>query len=134
MGYDLYITRKEDWSDTDGPWITMNDWTEYLFIDKSLEIDRARAEAVDPRVASRAKEPTHTRWLDWPDREPGVKEAWMWLEQGNIVAPDLDISFRRKLFLIADSLDARLMNEDGVTYDSSGNRATSLKRAWWKLW
>ncbi|MBT8415866.1 MAG: hypothetical protein KJO42_00340 [Silicimonas sp.] len=142
MGYDLYITRKDDWSDTSGPDISMDDWTEYLFIDKSLEIDARRAAEIDPRVASHAKEPTHTRWLDWPARVPDENEAWMWIEQGNIVATDPDIDFRRKLFLIADGLEARLMGTDGEVYDSIGepesgrSRLTEkgAKRAWWKFW
>lgn len=142
MGYDLYITRKDDWSDSEGPDITMDDWTEYLFIDASLEIDQKRAEAVDPRVASHSKEATHTRWLEWPGRIPDEDEAWMWLEQGNIVASDPDADFRRKLFLIADGLGARLMGTDGETYNSVGEpesgrarlRDDGVKRPWWRFW
>lgn len=138
MGYDFYITRKEDWSDSDGPQITLTDWTEYLFIENSLEIDRDHAAEVDPRVASGAKEATHARWLDWPGREPGVREAWVWLEAGNLIATDADTDFRRKLFLIADGLGARLMGENGEFYNSIGEVETGDvsegKRPWWKFW
>lgn len=142
MGYDLYITRREDWSDTEGPDIALDEWATYVLADKDLETDRERAIAADPRVASGAKEPTHVRWLIWPGREPDVSEAWIWLEHGNLVASDPDAAFRRKLFLIADGLNARLTGQDGEVYNSNGDpergrsRLTpdGRKRPWWKFW
>lgn len=142
MGYDLYITRKEDWSDVDGQDITFDDWIAYVTSDKSLRIDAARAAAADPRVASGAKEPSHVAWVDWPDREAGQREAWIWLERGNLVAADADLPFRQKLFLIAVAMNARLMGEDGEVYNSIGEpegksslfASLGRKRRWWKFW
>lgn len=142
MGYDLYITRNEDWSDTDGQDITLDDWTGYLAVDQTLVLDPDHAARADPRVASGAKEPSHVRWIEWPDREPGIREAWVWLERGNLVATDADIRFRQKLFLIADALDARLMGENGDVYNSSGEAESKItgligfgrKKSWWKFW
>lgn len=142
MSYNVHVTRKEDWSDADGPEITRDEWVTYLTIDKTLELDRERAQEVDSRVASGAKEPTHVRWKEWPNREKGVREAWMWLENGNIVASDADSSFRIKMFLVADSLNARLMGDGGEVYNSIGEpekgrqrlTAEGRKRAWWKFW
>lgn len=142
MGYDLYVTRKEDWSDAEGQDITLDDWTGYLALDQSLQIDPVRSAEVDPRVASGAKEASHACWTEWPDREPGLREAWIWLERGNLVSTDADIRFRQKLFLIADGLGARLMGEGGEVYNSSGEAEGKLsllgglgrKKAWWKFW
>lgn len=142
MGYDLFITRKEDWSDTEGQDITLDDWLEYVAMDPSLQIDADHAASADPRVASGAKEASHVRWLDWPDREVGVREAWIWLERGNLTSADPDLRVRQKLFLIADGLEARLMGENGEIYNSSGepegrlSRLGSLgpKKRWWKFW
>lgn len=142
MSYEVHITRKEDWSDQEGPVITRDDWVSYIAIDKSLELDGDRAAKVDPRVASGAKDPTHTRWKDWPGRADGEREAWMWLENGNVVVSDADAAFRRKLFLIADSLGARLVGDDGETYNSVGEpekgrqrlAADGRRRPWWKFW
>lgn len=142
MAYDMHITRKTDWADQDGPEIEREEWMAYVLIDKSLQLDRDRAEAVDPRVASRTKEPTHVRWTGWEGRMEGVREAWMWLENGNVMASDADAAFRRKLFLVADSLNARLMGDDGEIYNSNGEPESGRakltedgrKRAWWKFW
>lgn len=137
MGYGVYITRKNDWADEGEPEITREEWVRYIAVDKSLELDRDHAAAVDPRVASGTKEATHARWKDWSQREPGAREAWMWLERGNIVASDADAQFRRKLFLIADSLNARLMGDDGEVYNSIGEpdrTSGGKRRPWWKFW
>lgn len=142
MGYDLYITRKQDWSDTDGHDITLDDWMGVIAVDRSLQVDPQRAAAVDPRVASGAKEPSHAVWLDWPERRAGTDEAWIWLERGNLVATDPDQRVRQKMFLIAVQLDARLMGEDGEVYDSIGEPESrlsalgvlGLKKRWWKFW
>ena len=142
MSYDVHITRKEDWSDTEGPNITRNEWVKYLAIDKSMQLDGDHSAEVDTKVASGAKEPTHARWNDWPDRVPGEREAWMWLEHGNIMATNADAAFRQKLFLVADSLSARLMGDDGEVYNSIGEpekgraklTGDGRKRSWWKFW
>ena len=142
MSYDIHITRKEDWSDSEGPEITRNEWISYMNIDKSIVLDQDRSAEVDPRVASGAKDPTHARWVEWPGRDAGAKEAWMWLENGNVMASDADAAFRQKLFLIADSLGAKLMGDKGEIYNSIGEpekgrsrlRPDGRKRAWWKFW
>ena len=142
MRHDVYITRKEDWSDIDGPEITLDEWVAFVFADNSLEIDPHKAAAEDPRVASGAKEATHAIWTNWPARQAGIDEAWVWLERGNLVATGADTTFRRKLFLIADGLDACLMGENGEFFNSSGDpgasrpraRPAGKKRRWWKLW
>ena len=39
MGYDLHITRKEDWSDEDGPVITEAEWRRVIHEDPELQLD-----------------------------------------------------------------------------------------------
>lgn len=142
MGYDLHITRMEDWSDADGPEITLEDWILYVSRDKSLKIDHEKSAASDPSVASGAKEPGHAFWADWPGRAAGEREAWVWHARGNLTAADPDAAFRRKLFLIADSLGAKLQGDGGEIYNSNGDpekgriklSADGRKRAWWKFW
>ena len=128
--------------DTEGQDVTQEDWIAYVALDQSLQIDPDRSAAADPRVASGAKEPSHAFWIDWPDREAGVREAWTWLERGNLVATDADVRFRQKLFLIADGLGACLMGENGEVYNSGGEPEGRLSRSglvgakkpWWKFW
>ena len=141
MAYDLHITRRNDWADTDGDEITREEWVSYLAIDKTLELDRDMAAARDPAVASGAKEPDLAVWLDWPGRVPGETEAVIQLLRGNLTSSDPDQAMRRKLFLVADALNARLQGDKGEIYNSIGEpegrarlTADGRRKRWWKFW
>lgn len=140
MGYDLHITRRQDWADPDGPEITLEDWLEYLTIDPSLEKDIEFESQVDPAVATGAKEPTMVLWNEWPSRGDG-NEARLWLSHGNVMATDADVDLRRKMFVMADVLNARLQGDNGEIYNSIGEpegrksrRSSGGKRPWWRFW
>ncbi len=47
MGYEVHITRKEHWSDEDGPELTLDEWESTVQSDPELEL-REAAEAVTP--------------------------------------------------------------------------------------
>ncbi len=38
MGYDLHITRKDDWANPEGPFITPDEWLALIASDSELEI------------------------------------------------------------------------------------------------
>ena len=40
MGYDVHITRKEEWSGDDGPDISREEWLGYVETDNSMRLDR----------------------------------------------------------------------------------------------
>ncbi len=136
MGYELHITRREHWADADGPEIAYFDWLDYLNIDRSLQED-----AVFQKEGSEAQERTCVIWTDWSGRKGG-KEARLWLRDGNIVTSDADAEFRRKMFVMADVLGAKLQGAKGEIYNSVGEPdsrgrikpSRSGKRPWWKFW
>lgn len=141
MGYDLHITRKDDWSDTKGPDITLGEWLDHIAIDKSLLLDPSFEGDRDPGVATGAKDASLAVWTGWPSREEGKREAWLWLSHGNLMATDPDLAMRQKMFLIADGLDAKLQGDDGEYYNSLGGaegraRLTEdgRRKRWWKFW
>ena len=138
MGYYYYVKRQGHEASGSSHVITQNDWLEYLSIDPSLELDRARSEALDSEVASGNKEPTHARWVQWSSRIPDQQEAWIWLENGRLVAEDADESFRSKLFLVADAMNAIFVGQKGETFDSNGHKVRAAQRRsarpWWKFW
>ena len=125
MGYEIFITRRENWSDEGGPEITFTEWLSYLSIDPSLERD---APFDSSRSMRTHQESTHVIWTDWPNKSDG-HEARFWLENGNIVASDTDEEIRRKLFVIAHVLEGKVQGTDGETYDSIGKPETRIKRS-----
>ena len=140
MGYDLHITRRQDWADPDGPEITLEEWLDYLTIDPSLERDIEFESSLDPAVATGAKESTMVLWNEWPSRGSG-EEVRLWLSHGNVMATDADVDLRRKMFVMADVLGARLQGDNGEIYNSIGEpegrrarRSSGGKRPWWRFW
>ncbi len=141
MGYNLHITRREVWSDPFGPEITLQDWLDYLNIDRSLQKDVRFESSRDTGVSTGSDEPTAVFWTEWPSRVDG-DEARLSLSNGNISATDADADLRRKMFVMAHVLGAKLQGENGETYNSIGEPETPSKRSkatkgakrpWWRF-
>jgi len=136
MGYDVHITRKNDWSDTEGPVITRDEWFEYVGGDASMRLEREAIVSNESGEAFSVQDETLSVWKDWSARVEGKNEAWMWHSAGNVMAKNPDSEMLRKMFLIADALGAKLQGDDGEIYNSIGMVAPQdrVKKPWWKFW
>jgi hypothetical protein len=103
MGYSLYITRREDWSDPEGPAIALSDWISLVESDPELrwEPDLGQHFAV------------------W-GKSSGSDPPWLAWENGNLESKHPEKAMIRKMHEIAGALSARLMGEEGEGYDSNG--------------
>ena len=140
VGYDLHITRKTDWFEEDGPEITASDWLTYVATDKSIKLDHRAEQARDSGREVEGIEETKAIWIGWEKHEAGVSEMPIWHSAGNIVCKNPSPEMVRKMFLIADALDAKLQGEEGEEYDSTGEVVGGKpggglgKKKWWKFW
>ena len=136
MGYDVHITRKEDWSDEQGPSISREEWLGYVETDKSMRLDREAVVENAQGEAFSVQDETLAVWTEWTGREEGKNEAWMWLGHGNVMAKNPDEAMLRKMFLIADAMAGKLQGDDGEVYNSIGeiDREDRGNKAWWKFW
>lgn len=136
MGYDVHITRKDDWSDADGPAITRAEWFHTVARDPSLQLVRDVIVENGQGEQISLHEDTLTVWRDWPGRAEGRAEALFWHSGGNVFAKNPDRATRAKMHAIAGTLKAKVQGDDGETYDAEGQvkLTRSEGRAWWKLW
>ena len=136
MGYDVHITRKDDWSDTDGTPISREDWLDYVGGDKSLGLKREAVVSNENGEEFTVQDETLTVWKDWPKRVDGKSEALMWHSAGNVMTTNPDDAMLQKMFLIADALDGKLQGADGEIYNSIGQveRQDRSTKPWWKFW
>lgn len=134
MGYDVHITRRENWFDFSGPAISRSEWFHLVSRDPSLTL--AREVIVENKDGEKIslQEPTLTLWREWSVRKEGQTEALLWLSDGNIWAKDPDQEFRRKMFLIAGVLQAQVQGRDGEYYTASGAVVASRTKRWWTFW
>ena len=136
MGYDVHITRKDDWSDEDGPAISREEWLHYVNADKTMKLEREAVVENAKGEAFSVQDETLAIWTAWPARQPGKNEAWMWHSQGNVMAKNPDAAMLQKMFLIADGLGGKLQGDDGEVYNSLGevDKQDRPGKPWWKIW
>ena len=100
-GYDLHITRKVHWADSNGPAISLAEWQEYAKHDRQVARDPANSEF--DFVVSLSGE-SFPIWLD-----PKL---------GELVTKDPSQRAVVKLIDIARALRARVQGDDGELYPS----------------
>ncbi len=100
-GYDLHITRKVHWADSNGPTISQAEWREYVKHDGQVARDPANSEF--DFVVSLTGE-SFPIWLD-----PKL---------GELVTKDPSQRAVAKLIDIARTLRARVQGDDGELYPS----------------
>lgn len=141
MGYELHITRKNDWSDEDGPDISFDEWAAFVASDPELRLD-GFAEATTPAgEVLRMTSPGITAWVSSPGAEP---LGWFQWFNGEVSAKVRDSAQLRKMHQIAAVLGARVQGDEGELYEpggpdpfGDGEAKQAGKRAakpWWRIW
>lgn len=98
MGYDIYVTRRKQWSDTFGDEIGPEEWMALVDDDPDLE----PASDAGPWVA-RSRSGTLIEWAD-----------------GSVAARDPEDEEVDLLLELAERLGARVQGEDGEVYLGGG--------------
>ncbi len=107
MGYDLHITRREDWSD-EGFDITAEEWVQYVHKDPELKIKGVNG----PCYAVWSGQSEHSEpWLDWAN--------------GQIYAKNPDSPLIDKMIAIAKQLGATVQGDDGEIYDEKSSESSA---------
>jgi hypothetical protein len=148
MGYDLHITRKANWFDA-SPSIALDEWLEYVASDPEIQHDGfAETPAADGDVL-RVEQAGICVWKGYSRGENRENAAWFWWSGGNIVVKNPDQEIRGKMWLIAQSLEAKVQGEEGEYYNHDGEMIVTPtdvvlaserpvspdpKRPWWKFW
>ncbi len=98
MGYDLHITRKEFWSDEEGPSISFEEWISYAASDKDIENDAINGKH-------------DFLYVNHP-----IEPIPLWWNEGEVYTKNPDKDTVKKLIEIAKSLSARVVGDDGESY------------------
>lgn len=105
MGYDVHITRAEDWSDSQDHPISAEEWDAYAASDPTLRRDGAY-HADSPH------------FFDW---RVGGTETWLDWFEGAVYTKNPPQDVRAAMFVVATSLDARVQGDEGEWYGADGN-------------
>lgn len=142
MGYDIYITRKEDWSDEEGAEISLDEWKQYIDADPEMRLDGFAEVELPDGGALRVEGEGIAVWTKWSQHEIDGGMAWFNFFEDHISVKNPDEEVLKKMYQIAQSLHAKVQGDDGEIYDANGkgtyqdqeNNYDSAEKKWWQFW
>jgi hypothetical protein len=133
MGYDLHITRKDNWADDDSSNnITIDQWLGYVKNDPEMRLDNFAEASTTDGQRVRIEEDGICVWTKYSKDGIGGNRAWFWLSHGNIDVKNPDPEIRNKMIDIANYLKAKVQGDDGEPYEIK--EIINTRKPWWKLW
>ncbi|WP_092279357.1 MULTISPECIES: hypothetical protein [unclassified Duganella] len=140
MGYEVHITRKENWFD-DGPEISLIEWLDVVNADPEMRNDGYAETTVSGGSVLRIEDPSMSVWLAYPGHQKNGNMAWMWLSHGCVVTKNPDEEIIGKMAIIAQRLSAKVQGDEGEVYGIEGQllseattRPAPPPKPWWRFW
>jgi len=149
MGYDLHITRRNDWSNDEEQSvdISLGEWLDHIDNDPDLKLSDAYRIKVP---GSETESQVAPGFCDWTGHSSN-KELWFDYSYGCISTKNPDDETIKKMLSISKALNAKVQGDDGEVYElTSGNKISqrhvsedddkdndaikSLKKMGWKFW
>lgn len=139
MGYDVHITRADDWPESSQNPIRLEEWLEYLKSDPEFRLD-GKAEAITPQGERiRCESEGLAVWIAHPKHGQRGNMAWFDCQDGEVVVKNPDDPILGKMRVVAKALHARVQGDDGEYYDEELKAPSPAKQAvpnpprpWWK--
>ena len=133
MGYNLYITRRENGIDEDDSnSISLNEWINYIKTDDEMRLDNfAEATATNGEYV-RVETAGMSVWTKYSKDGVAGNHAWFWPDSGNIVVKNPDAEIGNRMIDIAGQLNAKVQGDDGETYNFK--ESVEARRPWWEVW
>jgi len=101
----VFVTRKADPLEDEGPDISLSEWEALVRADSDLALR-------DPPNKFPKDKTVYAVWESYPGGYP----AWFGLAGGNIQVKGVDTALLTKLRAFAAKLDARIVSEEGETF------------------
>lgn len=140
MGYEVHITRKENWFD-EGPEISLADWLDVVRTDPEMRNDGYAEATVAEGSVLRIEDPSMSVWLAYPGHLQDGNMAWMWHSHGNVVTKNPDEEMLQKMLIIAQRLSAKVQGDEGEVYGIDGQLIAAAEprphrshKPWWRFW
>ena len=140
MGYEVHITRKENWFD-EAPEISLADWLDVVRTDPEMRNDGYAEATVGDGSVLRVEDPSMSVWLAYPGHLRDGNMAWMWRSHGNVVTKNPDEAMLQKMAIIAQRLSAKVQGDEGEVYGIDGqliaeaeSRPQRSCKPWWRFW
>lgn len=147
MGYNLYITRQQNWFDeVDDQMISMEEWIEYVHYDPSLSFETFTKDKIVQMNEPDSNNTGVAIWTNYSKNGRNNNYAWIYYVEGNIECKNPDTEIIGKMIGIASQLHAEVQCDKGEEYRSLDDKIVSTankrkreknrsqKKTWWKFW
>ncbi|WP_207000839.1 hypothetical protein [Trinickia mobilis] len=120
MGYDIHITRKENWFD-DEPQINLEEWKALVASDTEMRLDGYAEAKVGSGAILRVEREGLSVWKAYSGHGANGNMAWFSFRGGDIVVKNPDAEILAKMWKIAQKLSARVQGDDCERYGADGS-------------
>lgn len=140
MGYDIHITRQENWFDEDAnKKISLDEWKSFLVNDPEMRLDNFAEAVTTSGDQIRIESDGLAVWTKYSGNDLDGNFAWFDYSNGNIVCKNPDDEIIKKMLDIAQRLNAKVQGAEGELYESTvGEEITekqlNQEKPWWKFW
>lgn len=118
MGYDVHITRKENWFDEDETHnITIEEWKEIVANDPEMRLDNFAEATTTNGDNLRIENEGLSVWMKYSGDGLDGNHAWFEYAQGNIDVKNPDREIIIKMLGLAEKLNAKVQGDDGEIYN-----------------
>jgi hypothetical protein len=119
MGYDIHITRKENWFDEE-PKISLDEWRAVVESDREMRLDGYAEAKVGSGAVLRVTSEGLAVWTAYSGHGANGNMAWFDFRGGDVVVKNPDAEILGKMWELAQKLGARLQGDDCEVYGADG--------------
>ena len=123
MGYDVRITRKENWWDESGAEINLDEWIDVVAADPDMRLDGYAETQVGDGKILRVENKGLSVWTAYSGHGKDGNMVWFGFHRGNVVVKNPDTEILQKMWSLAQLLSARVQGDEGEFYDKSGRQS-----------
>lgn len=136
MGYDVHITRAEEWTESASNTITLDEWIAYVRSDSTMRLDGFAEAPLPDGGVLRVESAGLAVWTKYSRDGVDSNHAWFDWRDGQVVVKNPDEEILRKMHSIAQQLRAHVLGDEGESYDARGHTYVSPEpkppSSWWR--
>ena len=116
MGYDIHITRANDWTESQSFPISLEEWNLYIRSDPEMRLDGFAEVTTTEGESLRYENPGLAVWIAYSKHDLKGNKAWFDFRREMIVVKNPDDEILAKMKQIAAKLSANVIGDEGETY------------------
>jgi hypothetical protein len=148
MGYEVYITRRENWFDEEVHRdISLDEWKCLVADDPEMRMDNFAEATTTGGEFIRVESEGLSVWTKYSQDGINGNHAWFDYYRGTIVVKNPDDEILNKMIDIATLLNAKVQGDEGEIYERGINNEITSKlvdnkinnkelsrKPWWRFW